>query len=452
MLTRLFLEAATAVTRRLESAGLPLTATEAREYVEIFRSDNGQGWSYGEEDRDVNILRSYEHDLDAACPLLDDAAQARLRDCAARMAQGMDTAPFDAFLSPGRDLLAARNDRLPDQEFADDPAEWLARHVLTAALREHLGALPSVASAGPAEAEAFSTEVLEVSSAEAQTGVVRVFLDGLDLAADEYTEGAVTLRRITADEMIPFFRGSGWDEDDPPETVLQLPVTSPRGQTPQPANGAAQALVTALQLHGYRCAGPSARQDAAPSWVSGGWQPLSLIVPAYDDGWRTRHTKHHCIDAEGFRTVVATSRRLGRQDLIRPQSSRDLALHRFSLGLSRDHDSNADAILDFTIALEALLLPYDANARRGDLSYRFRMHGAHYLAPAPDARRDTAKSLTRIYETRSRLVHGGKYPAEDETAEVRDHAYELARRGLLRAVTEGFPTAEAFNGMVLGSS
>ena len=111
----------------------------------------------------------------------------------------------------------------------------------------------------------------------------------------------------------------------------------------------------------------------------------------------------------------------------------------------------ADAVLDFTIALEALLLPYDEKARYGDLGYRFRMHGAHYLADDPAQRTALARKLSGIYEMRSRLVHGGKYPSLDEIMTARDDARELARRGLLRAVQRGFPAAAAFNQMILGT-
>jgi Apea-like HEPN len=89
----------------------------------------------------------------------------------------------------------------------------------------------------------------------------------------------------------------------------------------------------------------------------------------------------------------------------------------------------ADAVLDFTIALEALLLPYDENARHGDLSYRFRMHGAHYLVDDPTQRAALVRKLSGIYEMRSRLVHGGKYPSLDEIKAARGDARELARRG-----------------------
>jgi hypothetical protein len=71
---------------------------------------------------------------------------------------------------------------------------------------------------------------------------------------------------------------------------------------------------------------------------------------------------------------------------MRPSPPKDLTLHRFFAGVARKGvtdfhpggaDRNAaDAVLDFTIALEALLLPYDEKARHGDLGYRFRVHGA----------------------------------------------------------------------------
>jgi hypothetical protein len=45
-----------------------------------------------------------------------------------------------------------------------------------------------------------------------------------------------------------------------------------------------------------------------------------------------------------------------------------------------------DGILDLAIALESLLLPYDEDARRGDLAYRFRIHGGYFLSKTKSER------------------------------------------------------------------
>jgi hypothetical protein len=161
-----------------------------------------------------------------------------------------------------------------------------------------------------------------------------------------------------------------------------------------------------------------------------------------------------------FNEVVTSAKALARFQFTAPRSSQDLALHRYFAGIARQGISDfypngadknaADALLDFTIALEAVLLPYDRNARHADLSYRFRMHGAHFLAADATHRSDTVRALGRIYDTRSRLVHGGNYPTYEQIRQARDEAEELARRGLLRAIFEGFPTPEVFNRMILG--
>jgi hypothetical protein len=107
-------------------------------------------------------------------------------------------------------------------------------------------------------------------------------------------------------------------------------------------------------------------------------------------------------------------------------------------------------VLDFTVALEALFVPYDENAHYRKLGRRFREHGACFLARDSSQRAVMEERLRRIYEVRSRLVHGGGYPGPEEISKARDEARELAQRGLLRAVREGFPTAEAFNQMLSG--
>lgn len=199
--------------------------------------------------------------------------------------------------------------------------------------------------------------------------------------------------------------------------------------------------VLALQLCEYNLYGEKYEIHAKPRWLWSAQQVRSITFPF--------HTEEPVIiSSEELREVMRTYEHISRFSFQTPRSEHDLAIHRFALGARRE--DSADAILDFTIALESLLLPYDEDARRGDLGYRFRMHGAHYLESSPDQRKLTLKKLGKIYEVRSRLVHGGKYPSQETIIETRTDAYDLARRGLLRAIREGFPRPETFKAMLLG--
>jgi len=78
--------------------------------------------------------------------------------------------------------------------------------------------------------------------------------------------------------------------------------------------------------------------------------------------------------------------------------------------------------------------------------------GTLYLAEQPGHRDAIAKQLSDLYNLRSRLVHGGSHPDAAQITSARDSADEFARRGLLRAVEQGFPTAATFKELVLGTA
>jgi hypothetical protein len=106
-------------------------------------------------------------------------------------------------------------------------------------------------------------------------------------------------------------------------------------------------LVAALQLHGYPVAGRVAVERTTPAWVFPGGARRPLTLPGCS-------RRSALLTAAGFSSVVTTARLLDQYNVSRPASPQDLALHRFVSGIARDHD--ADAVLDFTIALEAFLL------------------------------------------------------------------------------------------------
>lgn len=203
-------------------------------------------------------------------------------------------------------------------------------------------------------------------------------------------------------------------------------------------------LYMALLLHGFDLAGTGVMATyIVPEWWSGGMSMRPFTMRSNVDGSR-KLERHH------MEAASVTAARLDHFRIDAPERPSEVALQRFMLGCGRQ--DAIEAILDFVIALEALLLPYDRDSRNADMSYRFRVHGAHYIATSPLGveRRSIFGQLRRLYDVRSRIVHGDNYPDSNEAIGFRAEARQLAGRGLLRAVSEGFPDPAGFNRLVLG--
>jgi hypothetical protein len=415
----------------------------------------------------INVLRIPQIAMQIA-PWLSDADMARVSRCAADLVDAArETLPFWAVFG-GKPLpvfTTAQNiTEAPPPDYSSDPAGWVARFILLPALQHHLSALPNITDADQAAASAFTDEVLKVAHDSRLRYRLVVPLNGLALDNQDgpFTAEGVSIRPVSDTERGDWLGERGgmsqafFQAGDLafPEVAVELELSSPRDTALELNPGPVPSLVGALLLHGYWVAGRFYEVQSEPTWLFPVRQKTPVTVPGIVDG-------RSVLSTEGFAASLATAKALDKYGITQPQSPKDLALHRFLAGVARQGindflpggaDRNAaDAVLDFTIALEALLLPYDENARHGDLGYRFRMHGAHFLADERQQRVALARKLGGIYEVRSRLAHGGKYPSLDEIRATRSDARELARRGLLRAVQEGFPTARAFNEMVLGT-
>ena len=444
----LFIAAAEAVARRLADLVIPTTVERPRMLVRR-RPD---GWSMDHRDEPHNVLTTDGINLRGA-PWLTANEVAEIGRCASMIVERCGaTLPF---CTPTAGLwcplIESLRDRAEPCDYERDPQDWVARMLVHPALYHHLVRLRAVDQADVVSARGFTDEVMQVAQATDITYLTCVPLSGIDLEpsdVDVLTEGRVTIRRLSEGEQADWsnynterilWRVEGAPE--PPRVLLELQSSGPRNDWYQPSSEEPTLLVAAFDLHGLAVAGTIVSQRTDPSWVQwthGGPLPLPRHCPNLTP-----------LTAEALRAAVATAQRLDEYDLAQSGSPKDLALRRFVTGMARNNDT--DAILDFTIALEALLLPDDPDAKRGDLSYRFRVHGAHYLANDAADRDATFKELRELYNTRSRLVHGGKdYPAGDVTRVTRESAHSLARRGLLRAVHEGFPKVDTFKRMVLG--
>ncbi|WP_455354649.1 hypothetical protein [Streptomyces sp. SYSU K217416] len=451
-LATLFLDACKAATTKLTEARVSLTFTQPRTYV--VRSEENHDWEAQRHVEEGNILRIRGKTIEPAAPLLGNELVHNADECATSLLalEGNTLLVNPTFFPPGgwplTPLLqgdeAARRD--------EEPVRWVREVVLLPALLEHMQALPQVDQAEPQHAKWFANEVVQVATTETASYRASVPLSGVDI---QTPDGApIQWENVIIRHLSDLEQGGHFDEvgtrpsslmallNAPPLVVLECIEEYPRNeQMPLTLPRRVRSMMAALQLYGFELAGHSARIEGVPKWLSFGAGLPSLGLPGTPQSWKV-------LTPEVFTGVAATAMCLERWNIDQPKSTHDLTLHRFCSGVARTNDT--DAVLDFTIALESLLLPYDANARHSELSYRFRLHGAYYLTDQAGERQEMSKKLNSLYTMRSRLVHGGKYPTPEEISTTRKAARELAQRGLMQAVHGGFPTAEDFTRMALG--
>ncbi|MFE2704531.1 MULTISPECIES: hypothetical protein [Streptomyces] len=451
-LAALFLDSCKAATAKLTDAGVSLAFTQPRTHV--VRSGENHDWETQRRWAEGNILRLRGKMIEPAAPLLGNELVHNADECAAGLLalEGNTLLLNPTFFPPGgwplTRLVQGDEAAVRDEE----PVRWVREVVLLPALLEHMQALPQVDQAEPQHAKWFSNEVVRVATTETASYRVSVPLSGIDI---QTLDGApLQWENVTIRYLSDLEQGDHFDEvgtrpsslmalfNAPPLVVLECIEKYPRNeQMPLTLPRRVRSMMAALQLYGFELAGHSAKIESVPKWLSFGAGLPHLGLPGAPPNWRV-------LTPEAFVGVAATARCLERWNIDQPKSTHDLALHRFCSGVARTNDT--DAVLDFTIALESLLLPYDANARHSELSYRFRLHGAYYLTDEPSQRQEMSKTLNALYTMRSRLVHGGKYPTAEEIRATRQSARELAQRGLMQAVHGGFPTANSFTRMALG--
>ena len=173
-----------------------------------------------------------------------------------------------------------------------------------------------------------------------------------------------------------------------------------------------------------------------PPWSGFG---TSTFEPSLPDRWPAEDRP---IARDVFEDVVRLAHRI--PDFGRGESNaRDIALYRALRGFN----STESGLLDFAIALEAAVL--GALEARTELAYRFSLYGSLFLRQVRDPA-TTFERFKRVYDTRSRLVHGSRInPADRSAAEV--DAADLTRAVILRAVEIGWPDPKALNLAALAS-
>ena len=108
-----------------------------------------------------------------------------------------------------------------------------------------------------------------------------------------------------------------------------------------------------------------------------------------------------------------------------------VAVDRLNFGIGRDRSH--DKMIDYVVALEALLLSYLEDF--AELRFRFALRGAKLLGKASENKRKIYSELKKIYDRRSKIVHGSSVDDKDQlTEEFIDMVEEYARLVLRRFI------------------
>jgi|SRR5579871_168011 len=175
-----------------------------------------------------------------------------------------------------------------------------------------------------------------------------------------------------------------------------------------------------------------------PRWFSIGKFGTPVITP------QIAATNAPELTRELIGAALTLSKKLSENIFTEPSGFDETTIRRFVNALGRT--SAGDGLVDLVTCLEGLLVPSTAT----EISYRFRVHGALYLANAKDERSELYESLKAMYDTRSKIVHrSSSFPKHDVVSQQRSAAFELARRGLLKAIEIGWPDESAFRKLLL---
>jgi hypothetical protein len=433
--------------------GLPTSQREVHMEVHS-KEDDPEGWSstWGER------VTSCVDDVHAALlhanrPRCAQGVPAVAREIAEEFAARFSSnLPFYRMaLGRLRHLLDA-NEEMRATDYATDPAGWVEAHMLEPAAASYIQNLSDLRQPDRAAAASLFDQLVQQGSADTETWLVRMPVSGL-ICPESLTDEEYTVRPMTPAERGLFVRIPDPSDEfgasltfwqarrSVPSHLIERRVHLPRGE--QLVHHGSSAILTALQLLGYDVAGGHAVIAYHPRFLQEGRVVSPVPLPV-------RAGESKALSASDWATAVKLSRRVASSSAREghPGSPAELALHRFSLGCSRDEP--VDAVVDFTVCLEAILLPYQPEARQGEVRYRFLTHGSLYFESNPERRAAVRKLLDNIYSVRSALVHGVARKDAPDIDEAMRAARELAAIGLRNCLDGGFPTGKDFTDAVLG--
>jgi hypothetical protein len=334
---------------------------------------------------------------------------------------------------------------VPQVRFEDTPERWIEACLLGPLRWRYLAQVRSLDDADDALARRLVEETIAFVEGETVDFVTALPVGGLRLDRDEIRVENVTVRPLTGEELgelanvsfdeLQFRTGGGLGRhfDYYPERCLII-VRNTCRKTVQPESGRApHCFLLALQLLGF--------QPCGRGWATTYTEPVALWSGGQGFRLPDNGETRDCHE-EDIASATALGKLIPEEVFSGPRTRAHVSLHRFMLGAAEEQP--ADALIDYMIALEALLLP-----GQDELSFRLALFGAHYLGGTQEERRETFQRLKSAYALRSTLVHGAKAVKPEEIRKSRDDARDLSQRLLSKALREGWPTETQLRDLVV---
>jgi len=359
--------------------------------------------------------------------------------------------------SPAASLDHAYGDALSvwlrpaDAAFDGQRLLWIDSVLLDKVLREYLGRLPRLDRPAEALALELGTGLLDLIETPHLSVCTLLPVGGVEFQGDVKT-GTIEVRRLSMAELSDLCELPDWWSvrrsrmPSPPESFPHerwaIVVRQPGAKDREPAlSYELHRFVLALQLVGADLVGNGVAQvwtEPGPSLYG---SEQRVVLPS----WPYTSTPTH-VSLEDVQRASRLAARIPEDTFTEPASRGALALSRFQRALLARF--RPDALVDFSIALEAILVP---DADTAELKHRLTQRGAWYLGRSQQERREIAQELREIYDRRSAIVHGSirkekKKPTQDAPRVAR----ELVSRILCKGLEENWPTADQLNDLVLG--
>jgi hypothetical protein len=336
--------------------------------------------------------------------------------------------------------------------------------ILRQCLQEYLALVPSLDADDEILAQRLAHEAVIFASDEQVTHVGRIPLAGIDVESPGFEVGDCTFSHLSDDELGFLFQRRHSQMFQPSRVASGLPGTMyaetwlqervvmevrsrhPKKEVFYSLAPRCQKLLLAFHLTGVEFAGAGfGAMLREPRWIwSSGQSFHPFLMPKRPSQSLVTITEDDVRAAQPFADLIPDGA------VSAPTSPMELSIRRYGLALARDEAT--EALVDYTVALEALFL---GGTEMGEARRRFALNGAVYASEDHVERRRLYEELSNIYRARSVMVHGVS-PSERRAKKahadinsIRDQACEIARISLRKALGSGWPNEDAFLGALL---